>query len=132
MARIAAAPVMFKAKFSVGTDEYTAHLSQVEFQPTQPTGSFTDISGETTNFGGKSSWQLALAGTQDWATANSLSLFLNENDGEDATVTLEVPGGEWEATVVCAAVNVGGSFGNPAAFQKTLQVKGTPEFTPAA
>ena len=66
MAKIAAKPVMFKGQASVGTDEYTAHLSQAQFTPNQPTSSFTDLAGDVTNFGGKSGWQLTLAGAQDW------------------------------------------------------------------
>lgn len=132
MTFINAAPFMFQLTFSIGSDEYTAHLSQAEFTPTQPTASFTDISGKVTNFGGKSGWVLNLAGVQDWETANSLSSFLTTNDGDDADVTLEVPGGSWDATVVCAATAIGGSSGSPASFSAALQVKGDLTFTPAA
>jgi hypothetical protein len=130
MANIAAEPFLVNnLTFSVGTDEYTGHLSQSEFQPTQPTASFTDIGGGTKSFGGKSWWALALAGAQDWSTVNSLSLFLNANDGAEADVTLAVPGGTWAGTVVCAAVNVGGTAGQVAAWSKTLQCKTKPIFT---
>jgi hypothetical protein len=131
MAVITVAPFMFQLAFSVGADEYTAHLSQAEFTPTQPTAAFTDIAGSVTNFGGRSGWVLNLAGVQDWDTANSLSAFLTENDGEDISVSLTVPGGSWAATVVGAATAIGGSAGTPAQFSTTLQVKGTPAFTPA-
>jgi hypothetical protein len=130
MATIAAVPFLVNnLSFSVGTDEYTAHLSQAEFQPTQPTASFTDIGGDVSNFGGASGWVLALAGAQDWDTVNSLSLFLNAQDGNTASVTLTVPGGSWAATVVCAAVNIGGQAGSVAAWSKTLQCKTKPVFT---
>jgi len=132
MTKIAAAPFLTRCKFSVGADEYTAHLSQAEFQPTQPTASFTDLDGLVTNFGGVSAWQLVLAGAQDWDTVNSLTALLNNSEGDDLTVSLEVPGGEWGATVVAAAVNIGGTTGTPATFQKTLSVKGKPTFTPTA
>lgn len=121
MAKIAVAPFMFRLTFSIGSDEYTAHLSQAEFTPAQPTGTFVDISGESTPLAGPSAYTLSLAGAQDWATANSLTSFLTENDAEEADVVLGVPGGEWAATVLCAATTIGGSGGSPAAFSVTLQ-----------
>ncbi|TFV82041.1 hypothetical protein E4V99_13995 [Microbacterium sp. dk485] len=132
MAKIAAKPVLFKAPVSVGDDEYTAHLNQAQFEPTQPTSTWTDLDGKSTNFGGDSSWTLQLAGAQDWETVNSLSHFLIEHEGEEIEVTIDVPGGTWAGTVIAAAVTIGGTINTPAAFSKTLQVNGKPEFTPGA
>jgi hypothetical protein len=123
---------MFLAKFSVGDDEYTAHVSQAEWAPSQPTASVTDISGKVTNFGGKSGYVLNLAGFQDWATANSLSAYLTAHDGETASVTLEVPGGSWAGTVTLAATTIGGTSNSPAVFSVALQTSGKPVFTPSA
>jgi len=132
MATIAAKPYLtLAAEASLGTDDYHAHISQFEFQPAQPTASITDINGEVTKFGGKSGYVLALGVFQDWKTANSLSTYLFEHDGEDATASIAVPGGTWSATVVCAAPHIGGTGNQPAVSQLTLQVKGKPEFTPA-
>nr|WP_274637073.1 hypothetical protein [Microbacterium bovistercoris] len=132
MPAIAAKPVLFKGTTSIGADEYTAHLSQAEFQSTQPTASWTDIAGETTNFGGVSAWVLALAGAQDWETLNSLSSFLNAHDGETVNVTVTLPGGATaSADVVAAAVNIGGTTNSPMTFTKTMQVQGKPTITPA-
>lgn len=133
MPKIAAKPVRFKAPVSIGSDEYTAHLSQAEFQPTQPTSSWTDLDGKVTNFGGESSWQLALAGAQDWETVNSLSQYLNAHEGEEITVTIELPGGATATgTVIAAAVNIGGTINQPMLFSKTLAAQGAPVITPAA
>jgi hypothetical protein len=131
MAKIAAKPVLFKAPVSLGADEYTAHLNQAQFDPTQPTSSWTDLDGKTTGFGGVSAWVLNLAGAQDWETVNSLSHFLIENEGEWVDVTIQVPGGTWAAPVMAAAVTIGGTINTPAAFSVQLQVDGTPAFTPA-
>lgn len=130
MAKIAAVPVLFKAPVSIGSDEYTAHLNQAQWDPTQPTSSWTDLDGKTTNFGGSSGWVLTLAGAQDWATVNSLSHFLIANEGEEITVTFEVPGGTWTGVAIAAAVTIGGNINTPAAFTKALQGVGAPEFTP--
>lgn len=133
MADIAASPYLtLAAEASFGTDNYKAHISQFEFQPTQPTSTITDIGGTVTNFGGVSGYVLALGVFQDWATANSLSSYLFEHDGEDATASIEVPGGVWSATVVCAAPHIGGTGNQAAVSQLTLQVKGKPVFTPDA
>ena len=43
MPKIAAKPVLFKAPVSIGTDEYTAHLSQCQHVPTQPTASLSEV-----------------------------------------------------------------------------------------
>lgn len=132
MAIVTAKPHLTLAtEASFGTDDYHAHISQFEFQPSQPTASVTDIAGTVTNFGGKSGYVLALGIFQDWETANSLSDYLFDNDGEDATASIDVPGGTWSATVVCAAPHIGGTGNTPAVSQLTLQVKGKPSFTPA-
>lgn len=131
MAKIAAKPVLFKAPVSIGEDEYTAHLSRAEFVPTQPTASFTDLDGSTTNFGGKSAWVLEIAGAQDWETVNSLSQLLNANDGEEIEVSFPFAGATHSATVIGAAVNIGGTINTPALFTKTLQVQGAPTTTTA-
>lgn len=132
MAKIVAKPVLFKAPVSVGTDEYTAHLNRAEFVPTQPTASWTDLDGTTTNFGGKSAWALELEGAQDWETVNSLSSFLNSHDGEEVDVSFEFGGQEHSATVIAAAVNIGGVINTPAVFKKQLQVQGDVTSAPAA
>lgn len=133
MATIEAKPVLFKGQASIGADEYTAHLSQAEFQPTQPTASWTDIAGTTTNFGGSSAWALVLAGAQDWETVDSLSQYLLEHDGETVDVTITLPGGATAtASVVAAAVAIGGTTNTPMTFSVTLQVQGKPTLTPSA
>lgn len=131
MADITATPflTLFSSVGFGDTDTYGAHISQFEFQPNQPTSSVTAINGVTTNFGGKSSYVLALGLFQDWATTNSLSSYLVTHDGEDIDVSIVVPGGTWTATVVGAAPHIGGTANQPAVSQLTLQVKGKPVFT---
>ena len=121
MAKISAKPVLFKAPVSIGTDEYTSHLSQCEAVPTQPTGGFTDLDGITTPLGGKSTWVLNLAGAQDYETLNGLSMFLLEHEGEEITVTYPFGGQDWTVTAIAAAVTVGGVINTPALFSTALQ-----------
>jgi len=126
MAKIAAKPVLFKAPVSFGTDEYSAHLSQAEFVPTQPTATFTDLDGKTTNFGGDSSWVFQCAGLQDWETVNSLSIYLNAHEGEEIAVSFPFAGQTHTGTVIAAAVNIGGTINTPAQFSISMQVQGAP------
>ena len=128
--KIAAKPVLFKAPVSLGADEYTAHLNQAEFVPTQPTASWTDLDGKVTNLGGPSSWVLVLAGAQDWSSVDTLVGFLDAHEGEEVVVTITDPSGAIHTgTVVCAAVTKGGTINTPAAFSKALPVNGKPETT---
>lgn len=130
MAKIAAKPVLFKAPVSFGTDEYSAHLNRAEFVPTQPTASFTDLDGKVTNFGGDSGWVFEIGGLQDWETVNSLSQYLNAHEGEEIEVSFPFAGATHAATVIAAAVAIGGTINTPAQFTKTLQVQGAPISTP--
>lgn len=132
MAKIPVAPFYFKATFSLGTDEYTAHVNEARFVPTQPTATWTDIDDVTHTFAGKSTWVLNLAGVQDWETLNSLSSYLNEHEGETVTATIETPeGATHTADVIAAAVEIGGANGSPATFSQSLQST-KPVTTPAA
>ena len=131
MADIVAKPFLTLATVEVGSDGYSAHISQFEFQPSQPTSEITDIEGTVTKFGGKSGYVLALGLFQDWVTANSLSAYLFEHDGEDMTVSIEVPGGTWSAVVVAAAPHIGGTGNQVAVSSLSLQVKGKPTFVAA-
>lgn len=133
MAKIAAKPVKFKAPVSFGDDEYTAHLNQAQFDPTQPTSSWTDLDGKVTNFGGDSGWVLTLAGAQDWETVNSLSQFLNAHEGEEVEASITMPGGAIATgTVIAAAVTIGGTINTPMTFSTKLQAQGAPVITPPA
>lgn len=130
MPEITAKPFMMKARIKVGDDDYTAHATLAEFNPTQPTASITTVDGKTKSFGGLSSWVFDIAGLQDWETLNSLSAFFNAHEGEEANVSVDLPGGTHVGTVILAAVKIGGKPNEPAIFNKSMTVTGTPVFTP--
>lgn len=132
MAKIAAKPVLFKAPVSIGSDEYTAHLSQAELVPTSPAASWTDLDGNTHNFAGTSAWALNLAGIQDYETAAGLSNFLFEHEGEDVEVSFPLGGNTFTATITAVPVNIGGTINAVAAWSKSFPVKGKPTKTAAA
>lgn len=118
--KVPAKPVLFKAPVSIGESEYTAHLSQCEAVPTQPTQSWTDLDGKQTNFGGESGWVLNLAGAQDYTTAEALAAFLLDHEGQEIEVTFPFSGQDWTVTAIAGAVAIGGTINTPATFSKSL------------
>lgn len=98
---------------TVGTDQFSKHVSNVQFTPSSsiqewrggtPEAVFTDSTAST--------WQFALTLIQDWETAASLCNFLLEHEGETAEVVYKPHAdGEvsFEADVQLAAPLIGGA-----------------------
>lgn len=121
--------------FTVGADNYQAHVSQVEFVPTSslvnwkgltPTAVFT--------FGTASTWAATIALAQDWDTPDSLSRYLFDNEGESVAVVFEpVAGGPAiSATLIVAPGSIGGTIDTVGVSTVTLGVVGKPTLEPAA
>lgn len=126
MATITAALFQALVGFDIGTDTYTAAVSKAQFVPQRATSQFTDITGAITSLAGKSGYNLQLELGQDWDTDGSLSHHLFDNDGEQITVKVHVPGGYWQATVIAGAPDIGGGGASPATSSLTLPVVGLP------
>lgn len=133
MPKIAAVPFVLKdAVFSVGTDDYEAHVSSVQFVPTvqtvtwqslTPAGSFTDTTSP--------SWVCTIAYAQDWKTLNSLAQYLLTNAGLKKTVTFKPQGSTtgspvFTADVMIAPGPIGGDVNTVQSATVTLGVVGTP------
>lgn len=133
MAAIAVAPFVMKdCTLTVGTDTYEAHVSQVEFQPSSsavtwkgltPTSTHTDVTTAT--------WTCTLSYAQDWATANSLSLYLHANEGssvvaEFVPVAGTAPKPKITATLLITPGAIGGTVDQHAVATVTLGVDGKP------
>lgn len=116
-----------------GTDNYEAHVSQCEYVPTTPQLTWTGLANNTVGASGASTWVLTLSGAQDWETANSLSQYLHDHEGESIEVTLtpKSGAGTFTSTVVVAPANIGGTAGAFSVF--TVSMGSTkPDFTPVA
>lgn len=113
----------------LGTDEYTAAVASAKFTPTTPSSAFTDVTGKTTNFSGLAGWVMSIDLAQDWATAASLSHYLIENEGDELTATITVPGGSWAATVEAVAGEIGGAGNTVKTATVTLPCKTKPVWT---
>jgi len=76
---------------------------------------------------GTATWVADLTFAQDWNTADSLSAYLFENEGEEVTLTFEpINGvsGTWTATVIVAPGAVGGAVDSFAEATVSLPIQG--------
>jgi hypothetical protein len=135
MPAIAVAPFVLKdATFTVALDQYEAHLSQVQFDPSvqtltwqglTPAASFSDVSSP--------SWAATLSYAQDWTTPDSFSQYLYDHQGETiaATFTTNPGAGSWAVNLIVTPGAVGGQVNTYAVATVTLGISGAPVFTPA-
>lgn len=135
MAQINVNPIVLKdVLFQVETDSYEKHVSSVEFVPSasvvnwkglSPAAVFTDSTTAT--------WTCNVAFAQDWATTNSLSRYLFDNEGDEIDVTFEpVNGGAgFTATLIVTPGSIGGSVDSVAVSTVTFAVKGRPVYVAA-
>lgn len=132
MAVVAVKPFVLRdVDLLIGTDNYEAHVSQCEYVPTTPQLSWTGLANNTVSASGTATWVLTLSGAQDWETANSLSQYLHEHEGETVTVSLTPADGSgvFTSDVTIAAANIGGSAAAFSVF--TVSMGSTkPDFTP--
>lgn len=130
MAAITPAPFSMKnCLLTVESDSYEKQVSAVEFVPTSsiinwkgltPGAVFSDTTAAT--------WVCNLSYAQDWATANSLSRYLHENEGEEIDVTFEPikDGPSISATLFVTPGSIGGQVDSVAEATVTLGCKAKP------
>ena len=134
MATIAVQPIYLKdVLLTVGTDGYEKHVSGVTFTPTVASATWKGLDPEAvfTNVGA-STWMVQLDYAQDWDTADSLSAYLFENEGNQVTLTFQpVNGtsGTWTASVIIVPGAVGGAVDSYAVATVSLPVQGKPSYT---
>lgn len=138
MASIAVQPFVLRdCTLAIGADNYEAHVSQVQFDPSAstqtwkgltPTAVFTDSTTAT--------WTCTLAYAQDWVTADSLSQYLHEHEGESVAATFVPKVGTGQpsvtATLIITPGSIGGTVDSFATATVTLGVSGKPTIVPAA
>src|SRR6187431_2034507 len=115
-------------------DDYTAAISQAQFNPTFSTNPWYGIGGHTLTFTSPVAWALVVAIAQDLAPAGLLR-FLLDNAGQPATVTLTPLAAEdpITANVILAPGAIGGTAdGSAAVATITMGVQGAPEFVVVA
>jgi hypothetical protein len=121
--------VMKDVTLLIAADNYEAHVSSVELAPSAstvmwkgltPTSIYTDVTTAT--------WVCNLSFAQDWATADSLSRYLFENEGGAvACEFVPVAGGAgFSATIVITPGSIGGPVDSVAVATVSLGVQGRP------
>jgi hypothetical protein len=115
--------------FQVAADNYEGHVSTVEFVPTSAVQAWKGLTPTAVySAGTNSTWVCNLGLAQDWQTADSLSRYLFENEGEEVIVRFEpVNGGLGiDATIIIAPGTIGGAVDTFAVATVSLGVKGKP------
>lgn len=135
MAQVTVSPIILRdvlLSFTTGestTAEFEKHVSQVQFDPTSSVVNWKGLNPEAVfSFGTASTWTCTLAYAQDWETADSLSQYLYDHEGEEIPVTFEPKSGGagWTATLIIAPGSIGGTVDSVAVATVTLGVKGKP------
>lgn len=136
MVQIAVKPIVLRdVLLSIAADDYEKHVSGVTITPTTGSVTWNGLSPDAAfNFPTSTTWAVQLDYAQDWDTANSLSRYLFDNEGEQVTMTFEpVKGGlGWEVEVSIAPGSIGGQVNAVATATVTLGVNGRPVPVPAA
>ncbi|MEX1079806.1 MAG: hypothetical protein WED09_11935 [Homoserinimonas sp.] len=130
MAAIAVNPFIMKdCLLTVALDSYEAHVSAVEFVPSASPVTWKGLTPTSVfSFGTNATWACNLSFAQDWETADSLSRYLFENEGDEIEVVFEpVSGGSSvTATLLITPGSIGGAVDSVAVSTVTLGVKGKP------
>lgn len=140
MAEIAVQPLVGKDyDLLIDVDNYEAHVSSVQFVPTaqtvtwqgaSPSASFSDTTTAT--------WVCQLEYAQDWTTADSLSEYLFEHEGETVTMVFKPKKGTtvglpiFTADVFVTPGAIGGPVNQVHTASVTLGVDGKPALTRVA
>lgn len=115
--------IMRDCLFQVEEDNYEAHVSQVQFDPSSQVVRWKGLTPTSNHsFGTTAEWSCNLAYAQDWNTAASLSEYLHEHEGESIDVTFTpVNGGRpITATLIVTPGSIGGQVDSVATASVTL------------
>lgn len=119
------------ATFSVAADDYTAAISQVQFDPATQRTSWRGIGGNVVSDQTVADWTATVGYAQDLAPAG-FARYLHDHEGEQVTATFEPidDGPTVTATLVLAPGTIGGTAdGNTATASVQLAVVGRPTFS---
>lgn len=136
MATIAVNPfILNDVTLTVESDNYEAHVSSVTFTPSSSVVNWKGLTPTAVfSFGTNATWTCDLEYAQDWSTANALSRYLFEHEGDEIDVTFEpVAGGPAiTATLIVTPGAIGGAVDAVATATVSLGVKGKPTLAPVA
>lgn len=138
MAVIAVTPIIMNdVVLTIGTDNYEAHVSKVVFTPSAEVVKWKSLTPTGTHsFPTTADWVVDMDYAQDWATVNSLSRYLMDNEGTSKTMVFKpkkptTTGPTWTATVYITPGAIGGEVDGVATASVQLGVSGKPVLTTA-
>lgn len=118
----------------IDADNYEAHVSQVEFTPSASTQTWTGLAGNTVTDVSTATWAATLAYAQDWETADSLSRYLYDHEGDEVAVEFTPRSGsgpKFTASLIITPGAIGGTVNGFATATVTLGMSGKPVLVPA-
>ncbi|RDV44139.1 hypothetical protein DOE76_13930 [Leifsonia sp. ku-ls] len=121
--------VMGECDFIIEDDNYSAALSSAAIQVDQGTVDWAGMAaGSSFTFPTTPKYSIPITYAQDWASDDSLSVYLWTNKGQTKNVTFapKKGGRSWTATVIITSGNVGGALNSVADASVTLAVIGEP------
>lgn len=119
------------AVLSIDVDDFSQHVSQVEFAPSTSQSTWRSINSHVIRDQSTAEWACTLGLVQD-LNPDGLFRYLLEHEGEkkDVTFTPLVSGPSITATLVISPSNIGGTAdGNTATATVSLVVDGKPAFS---
>ena len=122
------------ATLSIASDDFTAAVSQVEFQPSTSASTWRGIGGNVVRDQSVAEWSVALGLAQDLDPAGLLRYLLdNEGETKTAVFTPTAGGPSVTADIIISPSTIGGTAGaDIATGSVTLAVDGAPSFSEAA
>jgi len=114
--------------------DYRKHVESVTFTPTAATITWTGLGLNTHTDTSTASWTCALTYVQDWDTADSLSRFLYDNEGETVPVEFRPRAGSgpsFTGEIVVTPGAIGGAVNAFVTATVTLGMNGRPVLVPA-
>ncbi len=128
MATITVEPIVLKnALLSIGLDNYEKHVSSVELVPAPNAQTFHGLGDNSNVISGKTTWTANISFAQDWKTADSLSKYLFNNQGEIKHMTFSPENGvgdAFEGDILIQPGSIGGAVDSIAVTSITLPVQG--------
>ena len=127
------ATVSIKPDGSSTASDFSDHISQIQFDPSTSSASWTSVSGKVIQENAAPTWAASLALVQDLDQAGLLR-FLLTNQGKKATMDVTFKNGTDPAhiSVTLSAASIGGTAdGSVAQSSVTFPMDGAPTFTPA-
>lgn len=121
------------ADLTLGTNQFPNAIGACTLTPSYTNTMYPTIDGGEKPIGDNASWILQIDYGQDHITANALTLYLLEHDGEivDFEYTPQGGGQGYSGSVLCRAGAIGGTAKTHATSSVQLPVDGQPTVVPA-